>query len=656
MKKIYVSYKRLSFVFALFYSLITVSYAQTCPSLPGGYHVGSFSGSSHDYLFPGVVPSGSPSGSSGGKTIGYFNFPNQNITFTNRKSITISPTLDGTGNGKVIFNLWKLSFNAGTSLKIYSGENESGTLVDDINTSNFASKVGQQYIVDGNATIVFYGSTPNVINNNIIRFLTGDILIQTCNQGRDGLVWRDFITPNSYIIVDDQENQLENLSTPVYNFLPACMAYFDQNRNFVRVESAFCLDQSKESPSPGYWFYPGEYQYTLNATSDYDIDRNGFDASVDNLKIARILWLIRQADGVTYDVKGDIQLGIWRTQSRPVNDAFTPGSWEAQAQAAVPTIPSPPEPDFGMNFPNGETGQDIVNTGTIQVDIPFSWSSSQSGQTNVVKLEIPAGVTVQSVTGGTLLGANLTITAAVATLTLSSSTIGEFSIKAIYDNPLYYNISNLQVYTPCNASLESQEFLHIGEENRASPFRSISVKWIQDPLPVRLAKFDASLENNNVLLQWNTTEEVNFSHFEVEKSSNAKKWNTVSNIVSNPGGSYQFLDSNLSGMTMIYYRLKMVDRDNSYAYSSIKSISVRNLESSVYLYPNPVATILNISNLDMKSVSNVKVYDLLGALKLDSSAFRGNTLDITSLTNGLYIINFNLKSGTSFSQKIVVKK
>ncbi|MCE7044251.1 T9SS type A sorting domain-containing protein [Dyadobacter sp. CY312] len=656
MKTFYNSWKHFSLLLILIYLITTISYAQNCPSLPGGYHVGAFGGSSHDYLFPGAVPSGSPAGSIGGKTIGYFNFPNQNITFANRKSITISPTLDGSSNGKVIFNLWKLSFNSGTSLKIYSGDSESGTLVDDINTSNFASKVGQEYIVDGTATIVFYGSTPNVSNNNIIRFLTGDILIQTCNQGRSGLVWKEFIAPNSYVIVDDQESQLENLSTPSYNFFPACMAYFDQNRNFVRVESAFCLDQSKWSPSPGYWFYPGEYQYTLNSTSNYDVDRDGFNASVDNLKTARILWLIRQADGATYDVKGDIQLGIWRTQSNPINNTFTPGSWEAQAQTAVPTIPSPPEPTFSMSFPSGETGEDIVNTGTIQVEIPFSWSSVQSGQTNVVKIEIPTGVTIQSVTGGTLSGTNLTITAAVATLTLSSSTVGEFFIKAIYDNPLYYNINNLQVYKPCSASLESQEFLHIGEENIASPFRSISVKWIQDPLPVRLVKFDVSLENKNALLQWKTADEVDFSHFEIEKSSDAKKWNAVSNVGSNPIGNYQFVDSDIAAMKTIYYRLKMVDNDNSYAYSSIKSLVAKNLESLVSLYPNPVSTVLNISNLDMENVNSVKIYDQFGMLKLDLGALMHNNLEIGSLTNGLYIIHFNLKNGASLSQKIIVKK
>ncbi len=105
MKKFYISCKLFSFILALVYSLATVSYSQTCPNLPGGYHAGSFSESSHQYLFPGEIPSGSPSGSAGGKTIGYFYFHNQNITFTNRKSITISPTLDGTDFGKVIFNL-----------------------------------------------------------------------------------------------------------------------------------------------------------------------------------------------------------------------------------------------------------------------------------------------------------------------------------------------------------------------------------------------------------------------------------------------------------------------------------------------------------------------------------------------------------------------
>ncbi|PWJ57091.1 putative secreted protein (Por secretion system target) [Dyadobacter jejuensis] len=661
MKKIHTSQNRFLLFLAIIYSFSTISYSQNCPSLPGGHYIGSFGSSSQEYLFPGTVPSGSPSGSQGGKTIGHLYFEGKNITYANRRLITIRPTLDGSSYGKVLLQLFKLRFNSGTYLKIYRGSNESGTLVDEITSSNYASKVGDEYIIDGAATLVFYGQTPNVADNNIIRFLTGDILIQTCNEGRSGLVWKDFISANSYVLVDDQEGPLNpDGSTSYPNFLPACMAYFDENKNFVRVETAFCIDQLKDAPTPGYWEYPGEYQFSIHSTTNYDIDRDGFNASKDNLKIARILWLISQAEGKTFEIKGDIQWGIWDTQYYSVTTNFSSSSWAAKAKSAVPTIPSPVEPTFSMNFPSDETGEDVVNTGTIQVDIPFSWSSVQTGQTKVVKLIIPAGIAVQSVTGGTLSGSNLTITAAVATLTLSSSVIGEFTIKAVYDDPFYCNVSNLKVYKPCNASPQSQEFLHVGEENLARPFRSILVKWVQNPLPVRLMSFDASLENKNAVLQWNSAEEVNFSHYIIEKSTDAEKWSSISMVSSNSTGNYQFVDSNISSMTTFYYRLKMVDHDDTYSYSRIQNISFDQKGLKLILHPNPASDFIFLKDADGQTLASDKVAALSimntqGAevYKL-TSPVSSDGINVTNLTSGMYVIKITLTDGTLSTHKLVV--
>jgi hypothetical protein len=437
------------------------------------------------------------------------------------------------------------------------------------------------------------------------------------------------------------------------------MAYFNQDRNLVRVETAYCLDYPFEATSIGYWYYPGEYRFSLLSSTNYNIDRNdATDQNIDNLKAARILWLIKQAATATPAQKNDIQLAIWSTQSSSTDDPFTAGSYAQQAQTAVPTVPTPPEPTFSMNFPSGENGVALVGTGEIQINIPFSWSAVQAGQTDVVKLEIPTGVTITSVTGGSIDGQNLTITPPSATITLKSTVVGKFTIKAVYDNPTYYNVSNLNIYTPCTAvapAKAAQAFLHIGEENLASPFRSISAEWI-DPLPVRLVTFDATLENNVANLQWNTVDEVDFSHFEVQKSTDTKNWATLSNVSSNPSGNYRYTDGDLLSMSTAYYRLKMVDNDNTYSYSTIKSVAIKNPSITADIYPNPVVDKLNFTNLDMQNVSNVMLYDQAGIGKTISHQLKQNTFDVSSLNNGIYIIHFNLKNGQSLVHKFVVKR
>jgi hypothetical protein len=170
MKTFYVIYDRYLLLIFLVYSLTTVCYSQTCPSLPEGYCEESFNGWSNEYLLPCVVPSDSSLNSARGKTIRYFIFSNRNIT---DKESVINITLpEGVNKGKVNFNRCKLSFDVGTLLNIFAIDIEAGKFIDNIIISNFPSKVSQQYIVEGNATIAFYGNKSDVIDDNIIRFVT----------------------------------------------------------------------------------------------------------------------------------------------------------------------------------------------------------------------------------------------------------------------------------------------------------------------------------------------------------------------------------------------------------------------------------------------------------------------------------------------------
>lgn len=120
---------------------------------------------------------------------------------------------------------------------------------------------------------------------------------------------------------------------------------------------------------------------------------------------------------------------------------------------------------------------------------------------------------------------------------------------------------------------------------------------IGDPMPVTLAAFSTKprtdAENKQtVLLEWQTTEEKDFSHFEIEVAADRESLlrNLFSKIgeVTGAGGRsrYAFMDNAPLVNGTSYYRLKMVDLDGSFEYSTVRAVSFDG-EKSWKVFPNP---------------------------------------------------------------------
>ncbi len=99
-------------------------------------------------------------------------------------------------------------------------------------------------------------------------------------------------------------------------------------------------------------------------------------------------------------------------------------------------------------------------------------------------------------------------------------------------------------------------------------------------LPVSLAGFEVTLAENrrSVQINWETTAERNFSHFELESGQDINELTPISRIPGQSSGSkipcrYRWTDAH-AGIGLNYYRLKMVDQDGSVSFSQIKSIAV----------------------------------------------------------------------------------
>ncbi len=135
------------------------------------------------------------------------------------------------------------------------------------------------------------------------------------------------------------------------------------------------------------------------------------------------------------------------------------------------------------------------------------------------------------------------------------------------------------------------------------------------PLPVRLISFDGKATEKGNELTWKTSEEKNFSHFEIQRSSNAKVFEKIGQVKGNLSENYEYHDSTpLIGAGGLY-RLKMIDLDGSFEFSKIIYIENKSEKSTVgNFYPNPaIGNEVNIIvNSTARSNWNITAFDLTG--------------------------------------------
>ncbi|MEZ5027417.1 MAG: T9SS type A sorting domain-containing protein [Ferruginibacter sp.] len=165
------------------------------------------------------------------------------------------------------------------------------------------------------------------------------------------------------------------------------------------------------------------------------------------------------------------------------------------------------------------------------------------------------------------------------------------------------------------------------------------------PLPVTILSFIGEQQGKTNLLKWVTSQEINTSHFELERSANANSFTVIKNVLaagnSITAKNYSSVDEfPLAGNN--FYRLKMVDADGKYKYSNV--VLLRVLENDVLLsvFPNPVADKLNIaiSNSAIINKLQLQVFDNGGKLITQQSVSNSNgiSLEVSRYAAGVYLL------------------
>lgn len=194
---------------------------------------------------------------------------------------------------------------------------------------------------------------------------------------------------------------------------------------------------------------------------------------------------------------------------------------------------------------------------------------------------------------------------------------------------------------------------------------------LQTTLPVKLISFSGSLRNNITTLNWEAENEINFSHYEIErKDQNGSNFISIGSRSSSNSNSsrisYNYSDNiGLLNDKAFFYRLKMVDVDGKFKYSN--TIMVRKEDkifSGISISPNPVTTIADATIRVHSAVTcktMIKIIDMWGKtiLQQQNIVAQGlNSISLNSqisLSHGTYILQLINDEGLSSTKFSVVR-
>ena len=176
------------------------------------------------------------------------------------------------------------------------------------------------------------------------------------------------------------------------------------------------------------------------------------------------------------------------------------------------------------------------------------------------------------------------------------------------------------------------------------------VDGIFNPLPVQLLDFTVVQSNNDALLRWSTSQEINSKSFTIQSSADDKNWQSIGTV--NAAGNsavknnYSFKDIGVanSGKTIVYYKLIITDIDGKTAQSNIIYLKLKGDKNwNVRLLSNPVRENLKVLLEGVSGNVDLSITDMAGHLLYKNKIQNQNSLLTipVNLSTGMYILTAN---------------
>lgn len=184
---------------------------------------------------------------------------------------------------------------------------------------------------------------------------------------------------------------------------------------------------------------------------------------------------------------------------------------------------------------------------------------------------------------------------------------------------------------------------------------------INATLPVNFVSFNANKVNDAmVAISWSTSDEVNNSHFEIERSVDGINWSAIALMFPDENSAnvhmYKYNDK-YSVKGNVYYRIRQVDMDGKEKYSSVKLIGGVKSDLATLIYVSSKKTV----TVDLKNASEsnimVRLVTMSGVIvsqKLNNQAGEKIFLTAYNAAPGAYIVQVTNMNGMFSAKKVLL--
>jgi Secretion system C-terminal sorting domain len=192
-------------------------------------------------------------------------------------------------------------------------------------------------------------------------------------------------------------------------------------------------------------------------------------------------------------------------------------------------------------------------------------------------------------------------------------------------------------------------------------FSSWTLSTALNTLPVAFGNIKAFEQGSDIIVQWEVAAELNAAKYNIQRSSDGNSFSNIGYVTAANLSSYRFADHQpLTGNN--YYRIWIVDRDNSDKLSRVVTINTSKAKPGIAIFPNPATgqqIILQFASmekgtyhLDLFNNSGQKIYT--GTIN-HAGGSSAETLQLpANITSGVY--QLKIKSKTSvFNQSLILQ-
>lgn len=283
------------------------------------------------------------------------------------------------------------------------------------------------------------------------------------------------------------------------------------------------------------------------------------------------------------------------------------------------------------NFPKNKT--------TTIISPSYYYPTSQSTIYFIYNLGVATAGSTTTMPVVSIIKANGdTITATASVITFSG--VGGIN---------YYFRFNLATPLSANTNFKISLKMAVDDDDKAVTAYTLTTNAIRGVapapapvlLPVKFSGFYAKKLNSSVSLVWNIAEEMNVRGYEVQKSIDGSNFSAIGFVTANNSPSYNFVDGN--AIEVAYYRIKSVDFDGKYIYSTV--VTVKGQQSSIVMkaFPMPVQSQLTVQHNAAGNDCKIDLITADGRIMKSVTVAKGvqqTSLDLTSAKAGIYVVRF----------------